>query len=274
MHAPETTLRFALNHMVAPRLKPRAFSELARRLGLTDIEIRNNLPENAIADGTPPGAIRALAQDFGLSIVSINALSRFNDWGPERSDLAHRIADYAAECGAEGIVLVPENSGKLAADPEAPDKLVSALERLKEILASRGLTGFVEPLGFASCSLRYKRDAVAAIERAGGQNVFRLVHDTFHHHVAGETDLFVDWTGIVHISGVPGMIPAGEMRDSHRRLVGEDDAIGNVVQMRALRSAGFEGPFSFEPFAPELHELTDITPELASSIEYLQEKVC
>ena len=50
----------------------------------------------------------------------------------------------------------------------------------------------IEPLGFAESSLRLKREAVEAIDSVGGAHAFRLIHDTFHHAVAGERELFPD----------------------------------------------------------------------------------
>src|SRR5688572_7068959 len=122
MNGATPVLRFALNHMVAPRLKPREFFDLCHRVGVSAVEIRNNLPRNAIADGTSPRVLKKIADDFNVSIVSINALSRFNDWGSERLEAAYQLADYAADCGAKGIVLVPENRGQLTTDPDAPHK--------------------------------------------------------------------------------------------------------------------------------------------------------
>ena len=58
---------FALNHMAAPRLRVEAFFDLAGRLGINQVEIRNDLAGNAILDGTPATRIRALARDAGLS---------------------------------------------------------------------------------------------------------------------------------------------------------------------------------------------------------------
>jgi 2-keto-myo-inositol isomerase len=46
-----------------------------------------------------------------------------------------------------------------------------------------------------------------------------------------------------------------------------------VTQINALRQAGYEGPFSFEPFAPDFHALPDVAPELARSMEYLRQTV-
>jgi hypothetical protein len=47
----------------------------------------------------------------------------------------------------------------------------------------------------------------------GGAGV-RLVHDTFHHFVAGETKIFTERTGLVHISVVTDAgATAATMRD-------------------------------------------------------------
>ena len=49
-------LRFALNHMAAPQLDLAAFFALARQLGLSEVEIRNDIAGEAILDGTPADA--------------------------------------------------------------------------------------------------------------------------------------------------------------------------------------------------------------------------
>ena len=82
--------------------------------------------------------------------------------------------------------------------------LVAALRKIKPILDQRGIKGYVEPLGFPVSSLRHKSVAIDAIKAANGNEsrlTYKLVHDTFHHHLAGETDFFSEWTGLVHISG-------------------------------------------------------------------------
>ena len=94
--------------------------------------------------------------------------------------------------------MCPLNDGT----PVSHADLVAALKAMAPILRERGLVGLVEPLGFPISSMRTKRQAVAAIDEAGGGDVYRLVHDTFHHHLAGETEFFPERTGIVHISGV------------------------------------------------------------------------
>lgn len=258
--------RFALNYMATPSLDLEAFFALARALEMDGVEIRNDLEGVAVADGTPPEPVRAAATAADLSILSVNALQRFNDWTAALETEATRLADYAAACGAQGIVLVPTCDGS----PADRAKLEAALSALAPILAERALTGLVEPLGFCFCSLRSKSDAVAAIEAVAGETTFRLVHDTFHHHLAGEADLFPQMTGLVHISGVtdPG-VGVSDMRDPHRVLVDAADRLDNVGQIAALREGGYLGPLSFEPFAPSVHGLTDLEAALRESTAYI-----
>lgn len=265
-------IRFALNHMLAPSLELDGLFALAGRLGVKRVEIRNDLPGNAILDGTPPDAARALAVRHGIRILTINALQRFNDWTPEREREACELAAYARACGAAALVLVPVNDAAWRLPgPERPAALRTALTALAGILASEGLTGFVEPLGFEGCSLRLKGEAVAAIDELGLSDRFRLVHDTFHHCLSGEQALFAERTGLVHISGVEDRsLPLDEIRDAHRVLVGPADLLGNLSQIKSLQAGGYAGPFSFEPFAASVHASADIEGDLRASITHIE----
>lgn len=266
--------RFALNHMTVPRLGVEALIALAKGLGMAAVEIRNDLAGQAILDGTPPAAVAAMAERHGVTILTINALQRFNHWSAEREREAVALADYAAACGAEALVLVPANDGTGRANGERQANLRVALQALKPILADRRLTGLVEPLGFETCSLRLKAEAVEAIEGTRTGDVFRLVHDTFHHRVAGETASFPALTGLVHISGVtdPAVaLPA--MRDPHRVLVDAADRLDNVGQIAALGAAGYQGCFSFEPFAESVHALADPAKAVRASMDFLTNAV-
>lgn len=262
---------FALNHMVAPARDHRALFDLALRLGIGLVEIRNDLPGVALADGTAPATVGADARARGLAILSINALQRFNHWTPARAEEARALAAAAAESGAAALVLCPVNDVAWQPDvAERRDHLLRALEGLAPILAEAGIIGLVEPLGFAECSLRLKSEAVAAIEAVGAADRFRLVHDTFHHHVAGERAIYPFSTGLVHISGVEDrQVPVTALRDPHRVLVGPADRIGNIGQIRVLLAGGYRGPLSFEPFAAEVHGLADIAGALAASRDFV-----
>jgi 2-keto-myo-inositol isomerase len=274
MSATRSAPVFAINHIVTPALRPQAFFQLARSLGLQEVEIRNDLAGNAIVDGTPAADIRAQAAEAGVKIATINALQRFNQWTPEREREAIELADYARDAGAAALVLVPVNDGTGQQDGERQKNLRAALTVLKPIVQERGLLGFVEPLGFEICSLRSKREAVEAIKAIGGQDTFRIVHDTFHHHLAGEPELFPQWTGLVHISGVTdAAVSISDMRDSHRVLVDAQDRLGNIAQIRALLAGGYAGLFSFEPFAEEVQQLENPAEALSRSIALIESQL-
>ncbi len=111
------------------------------------------------------------------------------------------------------------------------------------MLEAHDLIGLVEPLGFEACALRYKEEAVEAIESLGATARFKLVHDTFHHTLAGGGPIFADHTGIVHISGVTDpSLAVSEMRDKHRVLVTRNDRLGNIEQTAGSDPRGLFRP--------------------------------
>lgn len=264
------SLDFALNHMTAPQLSLADFFVLARDLHVPRVEIRNDISGNAILDGTSAADVRRLAAENEISIISINALQHFNHWSADRAAEAETLAAYCAESGAKALVLVADNSGQ---EPDSARRIAdasAAMTGLIPILRKFGIIGLVECLGFETCSLRSKREAVAAIERANGRDVLRLTHDTFHHHLAGEPDLFPELTGLIHISGVDDhTVSVADMRDSHRILIGPRDRLGNISQIKALRDSGYTGPLSFEPFAEELRHLADPAAAVRQSMNFI-----
>ncbi len=257
-------MRFALNHIAAPKLPLPDFFAAARELGVTEVEIRNDLPD--ILGTWDPADVKAEAEKAGVTIVSINALYPFNVWGGDLRARAEAMADYASACGAKALVMCPLNDGTKVTF----DSLVGALTALKTILDTRGLTGLVEPLGFPISSLRSKAEAIRAIQAAGDEGTYKLMHDTFHHHLAGETEFFPDWTGLVHISGVVDpAVSVADMLDAHRVLVDDADRLENLPQIRALLDAGYDGPFSFEPFADAVHQAADPKGALKTSMTFV-----
>jgi 2-keto-myo-inositol isomerase len=266
-------LSYALNHMVAPRRTFAGLAELATSLGLDQVEIRNDLDGVPIRDGTPPARIREQAEAAGVRILSINALQRFNDWNDERAAEAAALARYARDCGAPALVLCPVNgvSYRLS-ESERQRNLRHALQALAPILGEAGIIGLVEPLGFTESSLRLKSDVVEAIDELDLGDCFRLVHDTFHHHLAGEARMFPEWTGLVHISGVDEDLPLERLRDEHRVLVGAQDLSDALLQILALME-GYSGPYSFEPFAASVHGLRDISSALESSMHWIDREI-
>jgi len=219
-------MRFAINHITAPKLSLQEFFAAAKSLGFSEVEMRNDLPD--VVGTIKPETVKAEAEKSGLTIISINALYPFNVWSGELPSKAVALADYAAASGAKALVMCPLNDGTKVLFND----LVAALKAMKPIL------------------------------------------DTFHHHLAGETEFFPDRTGLVHISGVvEPAVAVDDMLDAHRVLVDAKDRLENLPQIKALIAAGFDGPYSFEPFAEEVHALADPESAVRESMTYISNKL-
>lgn len=268
-------LKFSLNHMVAPSMTAFELLDAAKALGLKAVELRNDVQRNSVTELENARAIGARAEELDIEILSINALYPFNIWNDERAEAAENLAQLASACGARGLVMCPLNDGAYdATDAQKEAGLLEALTAIKPILEKYNLKGFVEPLGFPISSLRLKQDAVAAIRALDAEDRFGLVHDTFHHQGAAETEFFPQHTGLVHISGVEDpAISFDDMLDAHRVLVGPKDRLGNVGQIRALLDGGYSGYISFEPFSSEVTGLAEPLVALEQSIRYISQRL-
>ena len=266
-------IKFGFNHMVSPALTPDELVEAAVKLGAVAIELRNDVGDMSLKDEATAARVGAKAKAAGIEVATVNALYPFNVWSDERARQTEALARLAAAAGAKALVMCPLNEGKMLEDtPEKAAQLRTALTGIRPILVAHGLKGYVEPLGFPVSSLRKKRDAIAAIDAIGGADVFKLVHDTFHHSGAGEEPVFASRTGLVHISGLEDpAISFAAMLDGHRVLVGPKDRLGNVEQLRRLFADGYDGVVSFEPFAEEVHGLNDPIAAVRDSMAYLRE---
>ncbi|MCG2821676.1 MAG: TIM barrel protein, partial [Candidatus Atribacteria bacterium] len=139
-----------------------------------------------------------------------------------------------------------------------------------------GMQGYLEPLGFEECSLRSIVTAMRAIQESG-YPVYKIVQDTFHHHIGPDTfdtienDYDISYTGLVHISGVECNLPVGEYRDNHRILVSEQDKLQTKEQIALLLKLGYAGNISFEPFSQKVQEMEieKIKSAIDHSIEYI-----
>ena len=264
---------FALNHMTVARLSYVQLLDIAAQLGCIGVEVRNDLPQ-PLFDGMDPAEAGDLARSKGLRILAVAEVKRFNDWSDDKSDEAMALMKVAQAAGAEAVSLIPRNDNLGTGNGERQAALRVALKALRPMLEDHGLTGMVEPLGFEICALRYKSEAVEAIEAVGGKGRFKLVHDTFHHTLAHGGAYFPEHTGIIHISGVVDpAVTLAQMTDAHRILVNGADRLGNIDQIKALQALGFNGPVSFEAFAPEVHAATTLDADLVASIQFIREGV-
>lgn len=266
-------IKWALNHMTTPNLGLEAFLDLAASLDCVGVELRNDIAR-PLFDGMPPAHAGQLVQGKGLRLVGLSQVYPFNAWTPEISDQVARLIDTAIAAGAETISLIPRNDGQGTAANERGDNLIRAMSEILPMLQKTGLTALIEPLGFLRSSLRNKTELVKAINAINGRTHFKLVHDTFHHTLAGGGEMYPEYTGMVHVSGViDPKLGFGDMEDEHRVLVDERDRLGNVAQISELRSVGYDGPVSYECFAPEVHAITDPFGAIQESMRYISERV-
>ena len=266
-------LPFALNHMTAPGLGWQAFLGLAASLGCSGVEFRNDL-KTPLFDGADPATIKTAMTEQGLRLLALAEVKMFNDWSDAKAAEAEALMRIAVAAGAEAVSLIPRNDGVATDRADSRRVTQTALREILPMLRAHGLKAMVEPLGFAVCSLRYKDILADVIDAVGGHGTYFMVHDTFHHHLAGGGPIFADLTGIVHVSGlVDQVVAVDDMRDPHRVLVDADDRLGNVAQIVALRDAGYAGPISYEPFAPSVHAMADARSALARSMDFIRQGV-
>lgn len=266
-------LSIGLNHMTVPNASARALLSAAEVLGCVGVELRNDLGR-PLFDGEPAADIAEAAAMHGQEILGLAEIKAFNENPEDKLDQAEALISAAMNCGAKGVALIPAMAKGRVDRGDQRSALRRALTLLQPILENCAMQGLIEPLGFANCSLRFKEDLVAVLDEMQRPACFALVHDTFHHTLAGGGTLYADLTAIVHISGVTD--PArgvDQMRDADRGLVDARDRLGTIAQLRNLRAAGYTGPASFEVFAPDIHELKDPTAALAGSIAFISSQL-
>lgn len=275
--------RFALNRILCPRLKLEDFFRLAADLQLGKVELRNDLPGGRILDEMPPAKVADLCNQYGIQIITINALQKFNV-GSLRSQLIGELRELigvARSIRCPALVLCPNND---ATDSRAADQIrtdtVAALRAFAPMFADSGITGLVEPLGFRESSLDSVAAAMEMIEEAGYPS-YRIVHDTFHHRLGPDTEEILNlkydivFTGLVHVSGVKAEIPLEQYRDGQRGLVGPEDKLDSRGQINLLLRLGYRGDISYEPFSEEVQNLSvnELKRGLTASLGYLRENL-
>jgi 2-keto-myo-inositol isomerase len=170
-------INFALNQIVAPALPVREFIDLAANLGCQGVELRNDLADKGVSsagffDGHSPAKIGEYARQKNARLLGLSEVYGFNRWSEIIHDKVKRLIEQAKQSGAESISLIPSNDGTRQADDERLGDIQSALSKVLPLLRNADLIALVEPLGFRSSSLRYKQEAVAAIEAVGGREHF------------------------------------------------------------------------------------------------------
>jgi len=271
--------RISLNRIIYPKLKLEDFFKLSKDLDLNKIELRNDLPGGKIIDDYTPEQLKELIKKYGVEILTINALQKFNLGAilPKTIEELKKLTDLSQFIGCKAIVLCPNNDmNDKRSSEEIFKETVKALKSFGPLFHDNGIQGYLEPLGFEECSLRSIVIAMEAIQESG-YPVYKIVHDTFHHHIGPDAfdtiknDYDISYTGLVHISGVESNIPVNEYRDEHRVLVTEQDRLRTKEQIELLFNLGYTGDISFEPFSKKVQEMEieKIKSAIDHSIEYI-----
>lgn len=271
--------KISLNRIIYPNLKLEDFFKFTIDLRLNKIELRNDLPGGKIIDSYTPGQLEELSKKYEVEILTINALQKFNLSAilPETIKELKKLINLSLSIGCKAIVLCPNNDiNDKRSSEEIFKETVKALKSFGPLFQDSGIQGYLEPLGFEECSLRSIVTAMKAIQESG-YPVFKIVHDTFHHHIGPDTfdtienDYDISYTGLVHISGVECNIPVEEYRDNHRVLVTKQDRLQNKEQIELLLKLGYSENISFEPFSKKVQEMEieKIKSAINNSIEYI-----
>ena len=266
-------VRFAVNHMTVAQAPYTRLLDIAVSVGAIGVEVRKDLA-SPLFDDADPVVAGAVALSKGQRILALAEVKMFDDWSDTREAEALALMETAVACGAEAVSLIPRNDGIGIRNGERQANLCLALRELKPILEEHNLIGLIEPLGFDTASQRHKAEIVIEIVALDAVGRFKLIHDTFHHSLAGNGSIYPEHTGIVHISGVhdPRLSP-NQMQDKDRGLVDADDQLDNIGQIKSLLGAGYNGPISFEAFSPDVHQFIDPKAELLRSIHYIESQL-
>ena len=271
--------RFSLNRITCPAMGMSDFFDLTVSLGLSKVELRNDIGGKDPIDGMSPKEAARLAAAKGIKVISINALQKFNlaSMKAMKAKELDEMLSMAKAIGCAAIVLCPNNDEKDARSPaQRAAETVDALKAFGPAFEKAGMLGYIEPLGFSISSLASLVVAQEAIKKSG-HSCFKTVHDTFHHYI-GPDELSVlgksydvAFTGLVHVSGVEDDIPVESYRDAHRVLAGPADRMKSKEQILLLDKLGYRGDYSFEPFAPSVQGLgkKELNAALSKSLDYL-----
>lgn len=271
--------RFCVNRKTAPSLGLEAFFQAVSECGLNRVELRNDLPGGLITDGLRPDEVARLKDKYKIEIVTINALYPFN-LPSSREELTARAREMLAlarDLNCPALIMCPFNEADDRPGAKRLSDTVDSLKYLGDLFAEYGRQGLVEPLGFTSSSLRYALDAQKCLIEAASP--FKMVIDTFHHHLSQvaleyfNAGIDVNMIGLVHLSGVEDARPTGQLTDEERIMLSAADVLKSADQVQNLEKLGYKGLYSFEPFASALTgwDAAKMKAEVSNSIDVLRQ---
>ena len=104
-------MRFAFNHILAPKLPLETFLAKARSLGATEVEIRNDLPD-VVGTTAPEEGARGRRKAGFPNHIDQCALSISTFWSGRSSGARNqRLQIMPQQCGEKAVVMCPLNTG-------------------------------------------------------------------------------------------------------------------------------------------------------------------
>ncbi|MFL4557062.1 TIM barrel protein [Yersinia kristensenii] len=271
--------RFCINRKIAPNLSIESFFCLVKKCGLNKVELRNDMLGGKVTDELSSAQLNALADKYGIEIVTINALQYFNlpEHRPALLKETENMLKQAKAINCRGVILCPNCSANDRRSAEQKEQdTVDALVLLAPLFKKYQVTGLVEPLGFEISSLRSHLLTQSIIHKSAAP--YKMVLDTFHYYLSditqAEFDAHIDINtiGLVHLSGVEEARLKHTLTDEDRIMLSEQDKLNSKQQVDNLERLGYQGIYAFEPFSSQLNAWseTDIEREIHQSIVYLQ----
>ncbi|MGE6472567.1 TIM barrel protein [Serratia proteamaculans] len=271
--------RFCINRKIAPNLDLEPFFSLVKRCGLSKVELRNDMPSGKVTDNLSNDQLNALAAKYGIEIITINALGRFNLLDDQAGLLknAEALLLQAQAIHSQALVLCPHCSAddRRSEEQKTTDTL-AALKLLAPLFKQYGVQGYVEPLGFGISSLRSSLLTQSLIRDSGAP--YKIVLDTFHHYLSEvaqpefDAQIQIEGIGLVHLSGVEDARDKSALSDEERIMLSDRDRLESKKQVQNLERLGYTGIYAFEPFSSQLDSWAeaDIEREIRQSIALLQ----
>lgn len=256
--------RTALNRKIMPEQSLESFFKLSNSRGINKVELRNDLKDDnsteSIIDHLSIDEFNQLKKHYNIDVITINAIPLFNNPDEVENNVKQleELCKLSNSIDNKAIIFCPEvNSEDVRSEAQKLTDTSEALKKYANILNKYQIIGLIEPLGFKASTLRYPWQAIHAIEKAGLENTFKITIDTFHFYLAHITEaefkekVSVENIGLVHLSGVEPIKEIRELADDDRVLITENDIIQNLEQIKLFEDLGYEGDYSYEPFAPE-----------------------
>lgn len=271
--------RFCINRKIAPNLDLAQFFSLVKKCGLSKVELRNVMPSGKVTDNLSNEQLNALAAEYGIDIITINALGMFNLLDDQVTLLknAEALLSQAQAIHSKALVLCPHcSAGDSRSEEQKKTDTLAALKLLAPLFTKYGVQGYVEPLGFGISSLRSSLLTQSLIRDSGAP--YKIVLDTFHHYLSDvaqpefDAQIQIDGIGLVHLSGVEDPQAKNTLSDEERIMLSDKDRLESKKQVQNLERLGYTGIYAFEPFSSQLDSWSeaDIEREIRQSIALLQ----